>query len=41
MRFLLGRRPIGSTLLPLQPDCKFAGQTVFNHLPHNGACPDR
>ncbi len=39
VRFLLGRRPIGSTLLPLQPNCKFAGQTVFNHLPHNGHLP--
>ena len=36
VRFLLGGRRIGSTLLPLQPNCKFAGQTVFNHLPHHG-----
>jgi hypothetical protein len=35
---LEGRR-IGSTLIPLQPDCKFTGQTVFNHLPHNGHLP--
>ncbi len=39
VRFLLGGRRIGSTLLPLQPNCKFAGQTVFNHLPHNGHIP--
>jgi phosphodiesterase/alkaline phosphatase D-like protein len=39
VRFLLGGRRIGSTLLPLQPNCKFAGQTVFNHLPHNGHLP--
>jgi hypothetical protein len=39
VHFLLGRRRIGSTLLPLQPDCKFAGQTVFNHLPHHGHLP--
>jgi hypothetical protein len=36
VRFLLGGRRIGSTLLPLQPNCRFTGQTVFNHLPHNG-----
>jgi phosphodiesterase/alkaline phosphatase D-like protein len=36
VRFFRGRRRIGSTLLPLAPNCKFAGQTVFNHLPHNG-----
>ena len=39
VRFLLRGRRIGSTLLPLQPNCKFAGQTVFNHLPHNGHLP--
>jgi hypothetical protein len=39
VRYLLGGRPIGSTLLPLQPNCKFAGQTVFHHLPHNGHLP--
>jgi hypothetical protein len=39
VRFLLGGRRIGSTLLPLQPNCKFSGQTVFNHLPHNGHIP--
>jgi phosphodiesterase/alkaline phosphatase D-like protein len=39
VRFLLGGRRIGSTLLPLQPNCKFSGQTVFNHLPHNGHLP--
>jgi phosphodiesterase/alkaline phosphatase D-like protein len=39
VHFLFGRRRIGSTLLALQPNCKFAGQTVFNHLPHNGHLP--
>jgi phosphodiesterase/alkaline phosphatase D-like protein len=39
VKFLLGGRRIGSTLLPVQPDCKFSGQTVFNHLPHNGHLP--
>jgi hypothetical protein len=37
--YRLGGRRIGSTLIPLQPDCKFTGQTVFNHLPHNGHLP--
>jgi hypothetical protein len=36
VHFLFGGRRIGSTLLPLQPNCKFAGQTVFGHLPHHG-----
>jgi hypothetical protein len=36
IRFLLGSRRIGSTLVPLGPDCKFAGQTVFNRLPGHG-----
>jgi phosphodiesterase/alkaline phosphatase D-like protein len=39
VQFLLGGRRIGSTLLPLQPNCKFSGQTVFNRLPHNGHLP--
>jgi hypothetical protein len=33
VHFLLGHRRVGSTLLPLQPNCKFSGQTVFNHVP--------
>lgn len=33
IRFFLGSRRIGSTLVPLGPDCRFAGQTVFNKLP--------
>jgi phosphodiesterase/alkaline phosphatase D-like protein len=37
--YRLGGRRIGSTLIPVQPDCKFTGQTVFNHLPHNGHLP--
>jgi phosphodiesterase/alkaline phosphatase D-like protein len=37
VRYLLGTRRIGSTLLPLQPNCKFSGQTVFNRIPgHHG-----
>jgi phosphodiesterase/alkaline phosphatase D-like protein len=39
VRFLLGGRRIGSTLLPLQPNCKFSGQTVFHRLPHHGHLP--
>ncbi len=39
VRFLFGHRTIGSTLLPVQPNCKFAGQTAFSHLPHNGHLP--
>lgn len=39
VRFFLQGRRIGSTLLPVQPTCKFSGQTVFNHLPHNGHLP--
>jgi phosphodiesterase/alkaline phosphatase D-like protein len=33
IRFFHGSRRIGSTLVPLGPDCKFSGQTVFNKLP--------
>lgn len=33
IRFLLGRRQVGFTLAPVQPDCRFAGQTVLGHLP--------
>jgi hypothetical protein len=36
VRFRFGGRRIRSTLLALQPNCKFAGQTVFNRLPHHG-----
>jgi phosphodiesterase/alkaline phosphatase D-like protein len=36
VNFMLGRRRIGSTLVPLRPDCKFSGQTVFNRLPGHG-----
>jgi hypothetical protein len=36
VRFLLGSRRIGSTLIPLEPNCTFSGQTVFNHLPGHG-----
>jgi len=36
IRFLLGSRRIGSTLVPLGPDCRFSGQTAFNRLPGHG-----
>ena len=39
IRFLLGSRRIGSTLVPLGPDCRFAGQTVFNRRPGHGRLP--
>jgi len=35
IRFLLGSRRTGSTLVPLGPDCRFSGQTVFNKLPEH------
>ncbi len=39
VKFRFGHRTIGSTLLPVQGNCKFAGQTTFGHLPHNGHVP--
>lgn len=39
IRYFRGSRRIGSTLVPLGPDCKFSGQTVFNKLPGNGPGP--
>jgi hypothetical protein len=33
VRFLLGGRTVGSTLVPLQPNCRFSGQTVFARVP--------
>jgi hypothetical protein len=39
IRFLIGSRRIGSTLVPLGPDCKFSGQTVFNKRPGHGQGP--
>jgi len=33
VKFLRGGRRVASTLLPLQPNCTFSGQTVFAHLP--------
>lgn len=39
IRFLLGSRRIRSTLVPLGPDCRFTGQTVFNRLPGHGRLP--
>lgn len=31
--FFLGSRRVGSTLLPLQPNCTFSGQAVFSRVP--------
>lgn len=39
IRFLLRARRIASTLVPLLPNCKFSGQTVFTHLPGHGRPP--
>jgi phosphodiesterase/alkaline phosphatase D-like protein len=39
IRFFRGSRRIGSTLVPLGPDCKFSGQTVFNKHPGNTPGP--
>jgi phosphodiesterase/alkaline phosphatase D-like protein len=33
VRFLLGTRRVGSTLLPLQANCTFSGQAVFTGVP--------
>lgn len=33
VRFLLGRRTIRATLVPLQPNCTFAAQAVFARVP--------
>jgi phosphodiesterase/alkaline phosphatase D-like protein len=33
VRFLLGNRRVGSTLLPLQANCTFSGQAVFTRVP--------
>jgi hypothetical protein len=33
VRFLLGARQVGATLLPLQPNCTFSGQAVFTRVP--------
>jgi hypothetical protein len=33
IRYFRGSRRIGSTLVPLGPDCKFSGQTVFTRIP--------
>ncbi len=33
VRFLLGRRTVGSTLVALQPNCTFSGQAVFARVP--------
>lgn len=33
VRFLLGHRQVGFSLLPLQPNCHFSGQSVFTRVP--------
>jgi phosphodiesterase/alkaline phosphatase D-like protein len=33
VRFLLGRRQVGFSLLPLQPNCHFSGQAAFTRVP--------
>jgi phosphodiesterase/alkaline phosphatase D-like protein len=33
IRYFRGRRRVGSTLVPLGPDCRFSGQTVFHKVP--------
>jgi phosphodiesterase/alkaline phosphatase D-like protein len=39
VRFRLGHRTVGSTLLPLQPSCRFSGQTTFARLPRHHRPP--
>lgn len=39
IRFFLGSRRIGSTLVPLGPACTFSGQTVFNKHPGHTSGP--
>lgn len=33
VRFFRGRRLVGATLLPVQPNCSFSGQAVFTRVP--------
>jgi hypothetical protein len=35
VRFFLGHRRVAATVVSIQPDCSFSGQTVFNHLPRH------
>ena len=39
IRYFRGSRRIGSTLVPLGPNCTFSGQTVFNKHPGNTPGP--
>jgi hypothetical protein len=39
VKFRLGRRTVGSTLLPLQPNCRFSGHTAFARLPRHHRAP--
>lgn len=34
IRFFLGGRKIAATVVPVQPNCTFAGQTLFGRRPH-------
>ncbi len=36
IRFLLGKRQVAFSLVPIQPNCTFSTQTVFSHLPGRG-----
>ncbi len=36
VRFFLGKRDVAASLVAIQPNCTFSGQTVFNHLPGRG-----
>lgn len=36
VRFYLGRRNVSFILVPVQPDCTYSAQTVFNRLPGRG-----
>jgi hypothetical protein len=37
VRFYLGKKNVAFTLIPVAPDCSFAGQTGFTHKPGHGA----
>jgi hypothetical protein len=36
IRFRLGRRVVGSQLVPVLPDCTFSATSVFKHMPGRG-----
>lgn len=39
VRYLVGRRTFGSTLLPVQPNCKFSGLATFTRRPRHHKAP--